>query len=80
MAANSAPGGIHSRAQYPKHCTPCCVRLLQFCVLIYHLLVTIAKKEQFQYVTAVGYSCVLFGWMTLLAVKQPGGCCCLRWQ
>ncbi|KAL4442121.1 hypothetical protein ABPG77_011382 [Micractinium sp. CCAP 211/92] len=44
-----------------------------FCVLLYHLLIVVARREQYRDVTAVGYSCVLFGWMTLLATKQPGG-------
>lgn len=44
----------------------------QFCVLLYHLLIAVARREQYRDVTAVGYSCVLFGWMTLLATKQPG--------
>lgn len=45
----------------------------QFCVLLYRLLIVVARREQYRDVTAVGYSCVLFGWMTLLATKQPGG-------
>ena len=36
---------------------------------MYHVL--IQKFEYFRRVTAVGYSCVVFGWMTILAVKQP---------
>ncbi|KAJ3678182.1 hypothetical protein LUZ60_001985 [Juncus effusus] len=37
----------------------------------YHLLINRFKLERFRRVTAVGYSCVVFGWMTILAVKQP---------
>lgn len=37
----------------------------------YHLLIRKFKFEYFRRVTAVGYSCVVFGWMTILAVKQP---------
>ncbi|KAK6930551.1 Peptidase S54, rhomboid domain [Dillenia turbinata] len=37
----------------------------------YHLLIQKFKLEYFRRVTAVGYSCVVFGWMTILAVKQP---------
>lgn len=37
----------------------------------YHLLVQKFKFDYFRRVTAVGYSCVVFGWMTILAVKQP---------
>ncbi|XP_068664808.1 RHOMBOID-like protein 13 [Aristolochia californica] len=38
---------------------------------IYHILIQKFKIEYFQRVTAVGYSCVVFGWMTILSVKQP---------
>lgn len=37
----------------------------------YHVLVQKFKLDYFKKVTAVGYSCVVFGWMTILAVKQP---------
>ncbi|CAM8979439.1 unnamed protein product [Rhodiola kirilowii] len=37
----------------------------------YHLLIQKFKLEYFRRVTAVGYSCVVFGWMTILSVKQP---------
>lgn len=37
----------------------------------YHVLIQKFKLEYFRRVTAVGYSCVVFGWMTILAVKQP---------
>lgn len=38
---------------------------------MYHVLITRFKLDLFRRVTAVGYSCVVFGWMTILAVKQP---------
>nr|ACU17878.1 unknown [Glycine max] len=38
---------------------------------MYHLLIQRFKLEYFRRVTAVGYSCVVFGWMTILSVKQP---------
>lgn len=38
---------------------------------VYHVLIQKFKLEYFRRVTAVGYSCVVFGWMTILAVKQP---------
>lgn len=38
---------------------------------MYHVLVTRFKIEYYRRVTAVGYSCVVFGWMTILAVRQP---------
>lgn len=37
----------------------------------YHVLINRFKIEYFRRVTAVGYSCVVFGWMTILSVKQP---------
>ncbi|XP_031478100.1 RHOMBOID-like protein 13 [Nymphaea colorata] len=40
-------------------------------LLLYHVLIQKFKLEYFRRVTAVGYSCVVFGWMTILAVKQP---------
>ncbi|KAL6970742.1 RHOMBOID-like protein 13 [Sarracenia purpurea var. burkii] len=37
----------------------------------YHVLIRKFKLEYFRRVTAVGYSCVVFGWMTILSAKQP---------
>ncbi|KAG5530752.1 hypothetical protein RHGRI_025652 [Rhododendron griersonianum] len=37
----------------------------------YHVLISKFKIEYFRRVTAVGYSCVVFGWMTILSAKQP---------
>ncbi|KAL5990865.1 RHOMBOID-like protein 13 [Asimina triloba] len=37
----------------------------------YHILIQRFKIDYFRRVTAVGYSCVVFGWMTILSVKQP---------
>ncbi|MCO5591591.1 hypothetical protein L7F22_045579 [Adiantum nelumboides] len=46
--------------------------LSAFLVLgLYHLLIHRFKLEYYKRVTAVGYSCVVFGWMTILSVKQP---------
>ncbi|CAA3013353.1 RHOMBOID 13 [Olea europaea subsp. europaea] len=38
---------------------------------MYHVLIQKFKIDYFRRVTAVGYSCVVFGWMTILSVKQP---------
>lgn len=38
---------------------------------MYHILIQRFKIEYFRRVTAVGYSCVVFGWMTILSMKQP---------
>ncbi|KAF2323803.1 hypothetical protein GH714_037119 [Hevea brasiliensis] len=38
---------------------------------MYHILIQRFKVDYFRRVTAVGYSCVVFGWMTILSVKQP---------
>lgn len=43
------------------------------CLGLYHAMIYVAKREEYRSVTAVGYSCVIFGWMTILAVRQPGG-------
>ena len=43
------------------------------CMGMYFLAVRVAGREEYRHVTAVGYSCVLFGWMALLAARQPGG-------
>ncbi|CAN0870841.1 RHOMBOID-like protein 13 [Linum grandiflorum] len=40
-------------------------------ILMYHILIQRFKVEYFRRVTGVGYSCVVFGWMTILSVKQP---------
>ncbi|KAH0462825.1 hypothetical protein IEQ34_010400 [Dendrobium chrysotoxum] len=40
-------------------------------LVVYHVLIQKFKLEYFRRVTAVGYSCVVFGWMTILAVRQP---------
>ena len=37
----------------------------------YHALLRWARQERYEHVTAVGYSCVVFGWMTVLSVRQP---------
>ena len=36
-----------------------------------HLLIKHFKLERYEHVTSVGYSCVVFGWMTVLSVKNP---------
>ncbi|XP_015952127.1 RHOMBOID-like protein 13 [Arachis duranensis] len=38
---------------------------------MYHILIQRFKLEYFRRIPAVGYSCVVFGWLTILAVKQP---------
>lgn len=43
------------------------------CLLLYHAAIQLAHREEYRSVTALGYSCVLFGWMTVLAVRQPAG-------
>lgn len=58
--------------QYYLHYTIVMVVLSGALVIAsYHVLVQRFKIEYFRRVTAVGYSCVVFGWMTVLAVKQP---------
>eukprot|EP00897_Mesotaenium_endlicherianum_P010080 jgi/Mesen1/90/ME1113581C07629 len=38
---------------------------------LYHALIHRFRLEHYRRVTAVGYSCVVFGWMTILAVRRP---------
>lgn len=38
---------------------------------MYHVLIVRFRLDHFKRVTAVGYSGVVFGWMTVLAVRQP---------
>ncbi|CAI6011833.1 unnamed protein product [Closterium sp. NIES-65] len=38
---------------------------------VYHVLIHRWRLEYFRRVTAVGYSCVVFGWMTVLSVRRP---------
>ncbi|GJP46139.1 hypothetical protein CLOM_g5462 [Closterium sp. NIES-68] len=38
---------------------------------MYHVLIHRWRLEYFRRVTAVGYSCVVFGWMTVLSVRRP---------
>ncbi|KAJ7539038.1 hypothetical protein O6H91_11G074500 [Diphasiastrum complanatum] len=38
---------------------------------MYHTLIHRFKLDYYKRVTAVGYSCIVFGWMTILAAKQP---------
>ena len=44
-----------------------------FAMALYHAAIRLAGREEYRTVTSVGYSCVLFGWMTVLAVRRPGG-------
>ncbi|KAI5653481.1 hypothetical protein M9H77_30668 [Catharanthus roseus] len=58
--------------EYYLHYTLVLVILSGFLVLgMYHVLIQRFKIEYFRRVTAVGYSCVVFGWMTILSVEQP---------
>ncbi|GBG68958.1 hypothetical protein CBR_g3657 [Chara braunii] len=41
-------------------------------LVFYHFLIHHLKFERYWRVTAVGYSCVIFGWMTILSQKQAG--------
>ncbi|CAI5495495.1 unnamed protein product [Closterium sp. Naga37s-1] len=38
---------------------------------MYHVLIHRWRLEYFRRVTAVGYSCVVFGWMTVISVRRP---------
>ncbi|GBG60784.1 hypothetical protein CBR_g12522 [Chara braunii] len=45
---------------------------LALVLVFYHFLIHRLKLERYWRVTAVGYSCVIFGWMTILSQKQAG--------
>lgn len=65
-------GDIGLGIKYYVHYTLVLVVLSGVLVLVaYHVLVRRFKIEYFRRVTAVGYSCVVFGWMTVLSVKRP---------
>ncbi|XP_060215927.1 RHOMBOID-like protein 13 [Lycium barbarum] len=65
-------GHLGLGVQYYLHYTLVLVVLSGLLVVgIYHILIQKFKIEYFRRVTAVGYSCVVFGWMTILSVKQP---------
>jgi membrane associated rhomboid family serine protease len=53
------------------HYTHMFVVLSGLLVLGFYHMIQRFKVEYFRRVTAVGYSCVVFGWMTILAAKQP---------
>lgn len=42
------------------------------CLGFYHVLIHVAKREEYARVTSVGYSCVAFGLMAILSVNQKG--------
>jgi membrane associated rhomboid family serine protease len=65
-------GHVGLGVEYYLHYTVVLVVLSGLLVLgIYHVMIQRFKVEYFRRVTAVGYSCVVFGWMTILAAKQP---------
>ncbi|CAH9122417.1 unnamed protein product [Cuscuta epithymum] len=65
-------GNLGLGVEYYLHYTLVLVILSGILVLgMYHVLIQRFKFEYFRRVTAVGYSCVVFGWMTILSVKQP---------
>ncbi|KAL0477959.1 hypothetical protein AKO1_005319, partial [Acrasis kona] len=39
----------------------------------YKLLISKMGREEYRNVNAVGYSCILFGWMTIVSFKNPNG-------
>ncbi|XP_057490501.1 RHOMBOID-like protein 13 [Actinidia eriantha] len=66
------PGHMGLGVKFYLHYTLVLVVLSGMLVLgAYHVLIQKFKLEYFRRVTAVGYSCVVFGWMTILSVKQP---------
>ncbi|KAG6419872.1 hypothetical protein SASPL_116384 [Salvia splendens] len=65
-------GHVGLGVEYYLHYTMLLVVLSGLLVLgIYHILIKRFSLDYFRGVTAVGYSCVVFGWMTILSTKQP---------
>eukprot|EP00976_Prorocentrum_cordatum_P112653 1195571-Prorocentrum_minimum.AAC.4 len=56
---------------YLKYTLVLIVMPLVLVLAIYHALIRFWKKEEYVHVTAVGYSCVVFGWMTIIAQLHP---------
>ena len=57
----------------PRPTHPIPFPTLQMTLLLYHLLIHVAHKPEYAHTSAVGYSCVLFGWMALLSSpRHPG--------
>ncbi|GIL60117.1 hypothetical protein Vafri_14756 [Volvox africanus] len=42
------------------------------CLLLHHLAIVLLGKDRMRHTLMVGYSCVLFGWMTLIAWQSQG--------
>ena len=55
---------------YVRYTLVMLVGTMALVILSYHVLVRMGH-ERYERVTAVGYSCVVFGWMTVLSVRQP---------
>ena len=47
---------------------------LQVCLAIYHALIVFMKKPHFAEIRMVGYSGVLFGWLTILTQREISCC------
>eukprot|EP00899_Mesostigma_viride_P018663 jgi/Mesvir1/26799/Mv20566-RA.1 len=56
---------------YLKYSVVIMVLSMLLLVGIYWLLINKLGQEQHRHVTAVGYSAVVFGWMTVLSLKRP---------
>ncbi len=42
-------------------------------LIVYRLLIQFGRMEQYRHINAIGYSCVVFGWMSLASLMLPGG-------
>eukprot|EP00245_Coleochaete_scutata_P006412 TRINITY_DN20837_c0_g1_i1.p1 TRINITY_DN20837_c0_g1~~TRINITY_DN20837_c0_g1_i1.p1 ORF type:complete len:268 (+),score=22.68 TRINITY_DN20837_c0_g1_i1:371-1174(+) len=56
---------------YLKHTLVLVIASEVLCVAIYHVLIHRYRIEHYKRVIAVGYSGVVFGWMTVLSQKMP---------
>lgn len=64
-------GGPWGSGWYVRYTLVMLVGTSALVVGCYHVLLRWFRQERYEHVTAVGYSCVVFGWMTVLSVKHP---------
>jgi hypothetical protein len=67
-------GAFHNDPRFTSFISPApgCTAVVQVALLMYHVMVVLAHREQYRSVVTVGYSGVLFGWMAIISVKNPG--------
>lgn len=69
--AGGKTGGEWGSAFYVRYTVVMLVGTMAVVLGVTHVLVKRFNLERFENVTSVGYSCVVFAWMTVFAVKHP---------